>query len=870
MFINIPFSPFTLSKFSFLELSFWGIVCIALFYIIKISYFLYYERKRAERLEFIQIKIPKQDSKEEKDALGDEYGMDKDFVKLSSAMTQLYEALFSTSSGSFTKTHILGQNYISLEYIVEEGLIKYVMAFPPAFKDSAIKQISAMYPTCVIDPIERPNIVENRKYFSGGHLSYSKSYAIPIKTIDKMDAEPMNNIINAISKVDIKDKVGIQILIKPEKYPWDNKSVAAAKAIKDGETVGVALWKIPFYPFIGIFYILKFIFHAGDEDASADNTPAELDSVTQESVTIIEEKTKYRGYNTVIRVLTASDISQEKADSYWGDIANAMVPFSGHGVNSIDDSVYYSKNFIKKHFEARYFSRPLFYWTWRFLFSGNFEWIQVMCSHELTTLYHFPNIKFNTSALIDWQEFKMTPPPHNMPKEGLLLGYNEYRGERTNVYIKPDDRMRHFYLIGKSGTGKSTILEQMIRQDMANGNGLCLVDPHGDLVESVLPYVPRERAEDVIIFDPADVERPMGVNILDAKNEDEKEFMANEAMAIFIKLYGEEIFGPRLQNYFINAVHTLMSDDDDPATILDILRMFTDDAYRIEKVKHVTKPSVKAFWEQEYAKSGDREKQEIIPYLAAKFTPFVTNSQIRNIIGQGKSGFDFSEVMDNQKILLVNLSKGKLGDLNSRLLGMIFVAKIQMAAMARTKIPEEERKDFFLYVDEFQNFVTESFASILSEARKYRLGLIVAHQYISQITKMQTGGKGAQEDHTIKDAVFGNVGSMMNFKIGAQDAEAMEKEFAPVFSQTDLINIANYHAVIKLNIDNTTSRGFVMKTIYDPSGADNEAAEAYRQLSRLKYARDRDFVEREVKRKLIGSAGNGKTLPGMKDMKSIF
>jgi hypothetical protein len=853
----LDFDPFTFSVFSPLDIIFWGILGGIVLYLLRFWFYVWYDYKRGRNLQFVQIKIPKQDSKDEKDTIGDEYGMDKDFIKLSSAMTQLYESFYSVSSGKFKKTHILGQDYISLEYLVEEGMIKYVMGMPKSFVNSAIKQISAMYPVAVIDPIDTPHIVEDRKYYSGGHLHYDISYAFPLKTIDKMDAEPMNNIINALSKVEIEDKVGIQFIIKPERSNWQKSCLDKAKGIKKGGSGGFSFLKIPLYPFIWILHGMKFLFKGVDENAQdSPDTPEDLDSVTQESVQIIEEKTKRRGYNTVIRVLTASVHSQDKANEYWGDVVNSFMPFRGSVINGMDESTYFSKSFVKKHFENRYFSRPLFYWSWRFLLSGDYEWNQIFSSDELTAVYHFPNIKFNTSANIEWQGFKVTAPPNDMPKKGLLLGLNEYRGKVTEVRIKPSDRMRHFYLIGKSGTGKSTILEQMIRQDLANGDGLCLVDPHGDLVEAVLPYVPRERAEDVIVFDPADLDRPMGVNILEAKTVDEKEFMSQEALAIFIKLYGEEIMGPRLQNYFRNGVLTLMQDDEDPATLLDIMRLFTDDAYLKVKQEKVTNAAVKAFWEQEYAKSGDREKQEIIPYFAAKFGPFVTNSQIRNIIGQPKSGFNFREVMDEQKILLVNLSKGKLGDLNAKLLGMIFVSKIQMAAMSRVNIEESERKDFYLYVDEFQNFVTESFASILSEARKYRLGLIVAHQYISQITKMNVGGKGSQEDHTIKDAVFGNVGSMMNFKIGAQDAETMVKEFAPVFSETDLINIANYHAVIKLNINNTTSRGFVMKTIYDESGKDLEAAEAYKQLSRLKYARDKDFVEREIKRKLVGTTSN--------------
>jgi len=852
------FSEYTIEilgfKFPLLHFAISIVIAIFLLYsiiVICIEIFaIYFDYKRAEKLRYIQVKIPRQDAKEEKDELGEEYGQDKTFIKLTTAMKQLLDGFSSIKSGTFIRKYFTRQDYISLEYVVEKGMIKYVLAIPESFMQSASKQITALYPASIIEPISKPEIVENRKYISGGHLHYNASYVYPLKSMEKMDADPMNNVLNALSKVKSDDKIGIQILIKPATTSWRRYILESIKKLKKGETIGFSLWSIPLYPFTVLINIIKFLI--GHETKESEDQ--DISTMKQSAITAMEEKLQDKGYDTIIRVLTASNESQEKANGYWSDVANSMVPFGGVGINSLSDSSHHSIKFIKKHFEARYFSRPLFYWTWNYIFTDFHEWEQIMSSSELTALYHFPNIKFNTSPQLDWQDFKMTPPPNNLPKKGVLLGVSEYQGETKEVRIKPDDRMRHFYMIGKSGTGKSTLLTQMINQDIKNGHGICLVDPHGDLVEGILPFIPPERADDVIVFDPGDLEHPMGLNILDARKEDEKEFMANEAMAIFIKLFGEEVFSARLQNYFINAVHTLMSDDEDPATILDILRIFTDDKYRERKIKNVTKPSVLAFWQGEYANSADREKKEIIPYLASKFTPFVTNSQIRNIIGQGRSSFDFSEVMNNKKILLVNLSKGKLGDLNAQLLGMIIVSKIQMAAMARTSIPENERQDFFLYVDEFQNFVTESFASILSEARKYRLGLIIAHQYISQITKMQTGGKGSQEDHTIKDAVFGNVGSMMNFKIGAQDAEMMAKEFKPVFSETDLINIPNYHAFIKLNIDNTTSRGFVMKTLYDDTKPNAETAEAFKELSRLKYCKDRTLVEENIKKKLLGTS----------------
>ncbi|MBT7736950.1 type IV secretion system DNA-binding domain-containing protein, partial [Candidatus Peregrinibacteria bacterium] len=407
-------------------------------------------------------------------------------------------------------------------------------------------------------------------------------------------------------------------------------------------------------------------------------------------------------------------------------------------------------------------------------------------------------------------------------------------------------RFRHFYVIGQTGTGKSSILQVMIRQDLANGNGICVVDPHGSLIEDILPFVPRERADDVIHFDPSDMERPLGLNILEGDTWEEKELVALDAMNIMIKLFDEEVFGPRIQDYFRNGVLTLMSDPNG-AAITDVVRLFTDDDFAKMKRQHVTNPVVASFWDHQMAKTGAREKQEMIPYFAAKFGQFVTNTMMRNIIGQTKSAFDFAKAMQEKKIILMNLSKGTVGEINSKLLGLIVVQKIQMAALKRQKMAKEDRQDFFLYIDEFQNYVTESIEVILSEARKYRLGLTIAHQYLGQLE--EDGGKG--KGTNLKDAVFGNIGSMMAYKIGAQDAEHMAKEMAPVFSDQDLINIDKYKAVMKLSIDTQPSRPFSITPVnpYTVEG-DKEAAEAYKQLSRLKFGRDREFVEREILRRI--------------------
>jgi hypothetical protein len=288
-----------------------------------------------------------------------------------------------------------------------------------------------------------------------------------------------------------------------------------------------------------------------------------------------------------------------------------------------------------------------------------------------------------------------------------------------------------------------------------------------------------------------------------------------------------------------------MEDEEEGATLIDVPRIFVDDEFRKYKLGKVTNAVVKSFWDHEYASTGEREKQEMIPYFSSKFGPFITNTTIRNIIGQPKSAFNIREIMDNQKVLLVNLSKGKVGDVNAQLLGLIFVNKVNMAAMSRQNIPKAERKDFYMYVDEFQNFATDTFAAILSEARKYRLSLIMAHQYIAQLTKTPSG----KDDTRVRDAVFGNVGTLLSFKVGADDAEYLAKEYAPLLSQQDILGIANYSAYIKLNINNTTSRPFSLKSIWDPQGTD-KMAEILKKYSRMKYGRKKMFVDQEIEARL--------------------
>jgi len=446
---------------------------------------------------------------------------------------------------------------------------------------------------------------------------------------------------------------------------------------------------------------------------------------------------------------------------------------------------------------------------------------------------------------VKWLKSREAAPPENLPKEGLLLGDAIFRGQTKPVYMMDDDRRRHVYLVGQTGTGKSTLLGNLIIEDIAAGHGLAIIDPHGELTENALGFVPKERLEDVIYFNPGDLERPMGVNMLDYNFErpEEKTFIVNEMINIFDKLYDlKTTGGPMFEQYMRNALLLMMEDmPNEPATLIEVPRIFSDPAYRARKLARIKNPVVIDFWEKEAMKAGgEASLANMTPYITSKFTTFISNDYMRPIVGQPKSAFNFREAMDSGKIILVNLSKGRIGDLNAQLLGLIITGKILMAALSRADIAEgTARRDFYLYIDEFQNFATDSISTILSEARKYRLDLIVAHQFIAQLTEK------------IRDAVFGNVGSIFAFRVGPQDAEFLEKQFEPVFNRNDLLNIDNLKAHARLLIGGQTSRPFVLKV--GPawwSGGDKELAQKIKEYSRLKYGEDRQTVEDGIYKRL--------------------
>ena len=466
-------------------------------------------------------------------------------------------------------------------------------------------------------------------------------------------------------------------------------------------------------------------------------------------------------------------------------------------------------------------------------------------SEELASIFHFP-LKSTETPNILWLSAKTAPAPTTVPSEGITLGHNLYRGVKKDIHIKREDRRRHTYIVGKSGTGKSVLLANMIIQDIQGGEGVCVFDPNGDLIQDILDRIPPERAEDVIIFSPGDIDRPMPLNLLeyDPKYPEQKSFVINEMIGILDKLYDlKATGGPMFEQYMRNAMLLVMDDPESGSTLMEIPKVLADEEFRRYKLSRCKNQTVVDFWRKEAEKAGgEAALANIVPYITSKLTPFISNDMMRPIIGQQKSAFNLRDLMDKQKILLVDLPKGIIGETNAYLLGMILVGKILMAALSRTDMSPEKRKDFYLYIDEFQNFTTSSICQILSEARKYALNLVIAHQYIGQLSK--------NNNTEIKDAVFGNVGTMISFKVGSEDADFLVKEFSPVFNQYDLINVDKGTAIIKLLVDNSATRPFSLRTIWPLLGVKRpEMNEKIKALSRLKYGQNRHLVEAEISRR---------------------
>jgi hypothetical protein len=738
------------------------------------------------------------------------------------------EQLFTTFSNIKGKNGILsnflyGVPNIVLEIANPAGTeeISFFLSFPKKFKQIIEKQIHSYFPNAHLEKITDYTIFTPGSYTAAAILTLKKSHSLPLKTYEMMESDPLNELSNAFSRLDEEEEGAvIQLVIVPANNSWRIKGKEIAHRMQQGKQLRHANAGI--IGDIGRGITDTLISASSKKEMKPMDRPSvQLTPEEQELVKSIEKKANKTGFKTNIRILTSAK-TQARAEELLSHLESTFVQFENSNVN----------NFVIKR-RARKEKKIAFDYIFR-----NFveEDAIVLGAEELAGVYHFP-ISTTETPRIKWLKAGASPPPTNIPKEGILLGYNEYRNTKTDIRMTDDDRRRHIYTIGQTGTGKSTFLQEMAKQDARNGKGFCFIDPHGDAVEDILTAIPKERAEDVIIFDPSDIERPLGLNMLeyDPAHPEQKTFVINEMIGIFDQLYDlKATGGPMFEQYMRNAMLLIMDDPETGSTLMEISKVLADEEFRKMKLSHCKNPITVDFWTKEAEKAGgEAALANMVPYITSKLTTFISNDMMRPIITQQKSTINMREIIDNKKILLVNLSKGKIGEINARLLGMVLVGKILMAALSRVDTPEKERIDYYLYLDEFQNVTTNSIAQILSEARKYKLCLILAHQFIAQLKE------------EISKAVFGNVGSLCTFRVGAEDAEFLEKQFAPIFTASDLVNVDNRNLFAKLLVNNELTKPFNMKT-FAPTHGDQALANAFKELSRLKYGRDAQIVNREV------------------------
>ena len=749
----------------------------------------------------------------------------------------MYNIIASTATKGF-KSKIYGQRHASFEIVARDGLVFYYAVVPTVLTDVVRQAVAAAYPSARLEEVSEHSIFSKVGKLSGtigGEFTLKKQYVYPIATYLEAKRDASRALLNAISAAGREDGIGLQFLIRPAAEGWTKTSMAFAdkvvknKGIKKGgfsdvfavKDIMEALWKPP---------------ETGEKKDGEEKR--QLNAVEQATVDAIQEKTRYPGYEVLIRVVVSSNTAAQ-SQALLKNIVASFSLFDSPTFNGFKFNLSRNLEELTSAYILRFFPQQV---------NQN-----VLNSVELATIFHLPDQNSIPTSQVQRQMSKQVDGPTQVMDDGLLLGYNEFRGVKKPIRISAKDRRRHIHIIGQTGVGKSVLQENLAYQDMMDGRGFAFVDPHGDSVEALLSKVPKERVEDVVYFNPGDMANPVGLNMFEFDEPDQKDFLVQEAIGMLYGLYDPGhtgIVGPRLEHIFRNCALLLMSDPQG-GTFIDIPKLLIDEEFMKSKLKYVTDQQVLDFWTKEFpASQRSSEAGEVISWVVSKFGPFISNDAMRNIIGQQKSGFNFADIINNNKILLVNLSKGKMGDLNSKLLGIIFVMKFQAAAMARANIPEEERKDFALYVDEFQNFATDSFQTILSEARKYRLSLVLGNQFMTQL----------KED--LREAIIGNVGTTVTGRIGITDAEIMVKRYMPVFDAEDLTKLPNYESVVVAQIQGVPSAPFSMNWIPPMGQANQQLSDALKRLSAAKYGRPRGQVEQDIFRRLSVKKEVAKVKPG--------
>lgn len=736
----------------------------------------------------------------------------------------MYSIIASTLKKGFD-SKVFGQRHMSFEIIAANGFIKYYTLVPAVLTETVKQAIISAYPSARLEEIEPDSIFANNTTpakIAGGELSLKKEFVYPISTYEDNKRDASLAILNAMSVTKDGEGMALQILLRPTDGSWTKVSEERVQNLRKGRKNRSGGAKF----LTEIAYLIKDLtlaFWHPPEAREEDEQKDGLSNLKQEEIAVIENKTKEPGFETLIRVV-ASSSNKSRSEAMLSGLVAAFSQFDSPNYNGFQYDVNKSNKKLAIDFVFRFFPRK--------------NCTNILNSTELATLFHLPAQHAIPTSQLERQATKQVEGPAKLVTDGVLLGVNEFRGEKKEIKLSENDRRRHTYVIGSTGMGKSVLLTNVAYQDMLAGRGFAFIDPHGDAAELLMSKVPEDRIDDVIYFDPADIEHPVGMNMFEFTSEDQKDFIVQEGINMLVSLFdpsNQGFFGPRGQHMFRNAALLLMSDPNG-ATFIDIPQCFTDPEFVKNKLKYVTDKAVYDYWTKEFpASQKSNEAGEVITWFTSKWGPFLSNTIMRNILGQTKSGFNIREIMDKKKIFLVNLSKGRLGDINSQLLGMILVMKFQAAAMSRADIPEDERKDFCLFVDEFQNFATESFESILSEARKYRLNLFLANQFMTQLTDK------------IREAILGNVGTIMAGRLGVTDADLMEKAFSPVFKAEDLTKQGNYQAIAKVMMYNLPSAPFTMSLVPPMGEANPQLLETMKAYSAAKYAKTREEVEKEIK-----------------------
>ena len=758
---------------------------------------------------------------------------ERDLTEEVLSQAQVMYNIISSTKGF--KSRVYGQRHMSFEIVAHGGLVHYYAVVPLVLVDVIRQAVAAAYPSARLEEVSDTNIFSKVGKMSGtigGEFTLRKSFVYPISTYQESKRDASRALLNALSSASREDGIGVQFLLRPAYDGWakvseshvDNmkknkgkkKGLAGGIAVRD---IMEALWKPP---------------ENDEKDGSKNPEDKQLTSLEQAEVDAISEKTRYPAYEILIRVVISSNTAA-RSQVLLKNVIAAFSLFDSPRNNGFKFSLTRNVEEMTTAYIMRFFPQEI---------RSN-----ILNSVEMATLFHLPGSSAIPTSQVKRQMSKQVDGPTDVLDEGLLIGYNEFRGVKKPIRIGAKDRRRHVYIIGQTGVGKSVLQENMAYQDMMDGRGFAFIDPHGDLVESLLGKVPKERVEDIIYFNPSDMANPIGLNMFEFDTPDQKDFLVQEAINMLYGLYDPGhtgIVGPRLEHIFRNCALLLMAD---PAggTFIDVPKCLIDPEFVKSKLKYVKDQQVIDFWTKEFpASQRSNEAGEVISWVVAKFGPFISNDAMRNIIGQTKSGFNLREIMDNNKILLVNLSKGKMGELNSKLLGIIFVMKFQAAAMARADTPEDQRVDFSLYVDEFQNFATDSFESILSEARKYKLSLIMGNQFMTQLTDK------------IREAIIGNVGTVISGRIGVTDAELMVKKFQPTFDVDDLSKLPNFQSITSVMINNVPSAPFSMNWIPPMGQVNTQLRDALVRLSAAKYGKPRAIVEKEIFDRLRDSRQSAK------------